>query len=69
LVSEIESTKIYSIPWKNGNSSRITIMKSSREVMPEFENKNKIIAYIDENYTFGVIGWVGYFIGLYTSFF
>jgi hypothetical protein len=44
-------------------------MKNNREVMPEFENKNKIIAYIDENYTFGVIGWVSYFIGLYTSFF
>jgi hypothetical protein len=37
--------------------------------MPEFEEKNKIIAYIDENYTFGVISWISYFVGLYTSFF
>jgi hypothetical protein len=44
-------------------------MKSNRDVMPEFEEKNTIVAYIDENYTFGLIGWVSYFVGLYTSFF
>ena len=60
--------KIYNIPQKTSNS-KITIMKSNREVMPEFEEKNKIIAYIDENYTFGVISWISYFVGLYTSFF
>jgi hypothetical protein len=44
-------------------------MKSNREVMPEFEERNKIIAYIDDNYTFGVLGWIFYFVGLYTAFF
>jgi hypothetical protein len=44
-------------------------MKSNREVMPEFEDRNKIIAYIDDNYTFGVLGWIFYFVGLYTAFF
>ena len=44
-------------------------MKSNREVMPEFEERNNIIAYIDDNYTFGVLGWIFYFVGLYTAFF
>ena len=68
MVSEIKSTKVYTLP-RNTSNSKITIMKSNRDFMPEFEERNTIVAYIDENYTFGLIGWVSYFVGLYTSFF
>lgn len=47
----------------------MTIIDSRREVLPEFEDKNRFIQYFDENYTYGVLGWVAYLFSFYISYF